>query len=127
MNISKKFKPEDFKLCYVRDNKAFFTTLSLEKQWGDDWDDAPYEHNAGSPYLEKGQELVTLYFSGEFNEPCSDLFSSPYSVKSINAGAIPWLRHFTKNIYISAGTTLPKFIELVESAGDVYVPFKCIK
>jgi hypothetical protein len=37
-------------LCYVSENFAWFTTRSLEEQWGDDWDDAPYEHNAGEPY-----------------------------------------------------------------------------
>ena len=37
-------------LCYVRGAWAYFTTQPLEDQWGDDWDDAPYEHNAGSPY-----------------------------------------------------------------------------
>ena len=50
MNISKLFKPEDFKLCYLTDIFAYFTTQELSKQWGDDWDDAPYEHNAGEPY-----------------------------------------------------------------------------
>ena len=38
------------KLCYVDQSWAFFTTKSLSDQWGDDWDDAPYEHNAGYPY-----------------------------------------------------------------------------
>ena len=37
-------------LCYVEGNWAYFTTKDLDKQWGDDWDDAPYEHNAGTPY-----------------------------------------------------------------------------
>lgn len=37
-------------LCYVDDKFAYFTTQELAKQWGDDWDDAPYEHNAGEPY-----------------------------------------------------------------------------
>lgn len=38
------------KLCYVASNFAYFTTLPVEDQCGDDWDDAPYEHNAGTPY-----------------------------------------------------------------------------
>lgn len=37
-------------LCYVDGNRAYFTTQPLDQQWGDDWDDAPYEHNAGTPY-----------------------------------------------------------------------------
>lgn len=37
-------------LCYVSGGKAFFTTKPLSEQWGDDWNDSPYEHNAGEPY-----------------------------------------------------------------------------
>lgn len=37
-------------LCYISKPWAYFTTQKLEDQWGDDWDDAPYEHNAGEPY-----------------------------------------------------------------------------
>ena len=29
---------------------AYFTPIELSKQWGDDFDDAPYEYNAGEPY-----------------------------------------------------------------------------
>jgi hypothetical protein len=38
------------RLCYVDRPWAYFTTQPITKQWGDDWDDAPYEHNAGTPY-----------------------------------------------------------------------------
>lgn len=41
------------RLCYVDGLDtltAFFTTRPLAEQWGDDWNDAPYEHNAGRPY-----------------------------------------------------------------------------
>ena len=37
-------------LCFVDKTWAYFTTKPIESQWGDDWDDAPYEHNAGEPY-----------------------------------------------------------------------------
>ena len=40
---------DEYKLCYVDGNKAWFTN-NFEKQWGDDWNDRPYEHNAGLPY-----------------------------------------------------------------------------
>lgn len=40
---------KEFKLCYVEGNKAWFTD-NFENQWGDDWDDKPYEDNAGYPY-----------------------------------------------------------------------------
>jgi hypothetical protein len=42
---------ENAVLCYLDENWAYFTTQDLDKQWGDDWNDAPYEHNAGPPYL----------------------------------------------------------------------------
>jgi hypothetical protein len=38
------------RLCYVSDGLAYFTTRPVTEQWGDDWNDAPYEHNAGLPY-----------------------------------------------------------------------------
>ena len=38
-----------YKLCYVDGNEAWFTS-DWKNQWGDDWNDRPYEHNAGSPY-----------------------------------------------------------------------------
>ena len=49
---------------------AYFTPLALEDQWGDDWDDAPYDCNAGSPYdhmhNEKGEweefEMLEVLF-----------------------------------------------------------------
>ena len=41
---------KDLKLCYVKDNFAYFTTQKLSDQTGDDWNDAPYEYNAGIPY-----------------------------------------------------------------------------
>ena len=37
-------------LCYVYGPWAYFTSRPLSEQWGDDWNDAPYEHNAGEPY-----------------------------------------------------------------------------
>jgi len=42
--------------------------------WGDDWDDAPYEHNAGSVYerFVKGYATIYFPFSYEVMEPSSD-------------------------------------------------------
>lgn len=53
---------DNSKLCYISGESdydkpgpqefyAYFTTQALSEQWGDDWNDAPYECNAGSPYL----------------------------------------------------------------------------
>ena len=50
MRLNLGFKREDYKLCYVDGPWAYFTTQDLKRQWGDDWNDAPYERNAGTPY-----------------------------------------------------------------------------
>ena len=41
--------------------------------YGDDWDDAPYEHNAGTPYEEEGFEVLKLgFYTGyKYSEPCN--------------------------------------------------------
>ena len=39
-----------YKLCYVSNGVLYFTNKELSEQWGDDWNDHPYEHNAGEPY-----------------------------------------------------------------------------
>ena len=116
-------------LCYVRGQWAYFTTQVLAKQWGDDWNDAPYEHNAGLPYeydehdRKKGREpwrIVKLAFGAPLDEPCERQVNSSFSVEQINAGQVPWLAGAKCNIM--AGTPLDKFIAaIVEAGGKVYV------
>lgn len=131
-----------FQLCYIDSDKscAYFTD-NFEKQWGDDWDDAPYEHNAGTPY-ESWNELVKdsenifekewevhpikikkVHFeTNDYTEhtPCTGELNSPYSVKDINRGVVAWL--WTDKFSISAGTTLEEFIKTIQNnGGEIYV------
>ena len=48
--------------------------------YGDDWDDAPYEHNAGSVYGEfvKGHKDVAFGFDDLVLEPCDGEFNSQF-------------------------------------------------
>lgn len=122
-------------LCYVDEPWAYFTTQKLEDQWGDDWNDAPYEHNAGEPYCyhesdkEKGKEpwqIIKLAYDGTFDAPCWNS-NSPYSVEMINSGAVAWLVNWQneKTISILAGTTLSQFCRLIrEGGGNVYMEVK---
>lgn len=127
LEVNKKFE-----LCYIWGNKAYFTS-DWKHQWGDDWDDAPYEHNAGTPYdfyfedkIEHKIELKTLYF--EFpNEwvklPYDDFSNSPFSIEAINRGDIAWIRGNKFNI--RAKTTYEDFIKIVEdNDGVIYLPRK---
>ena len=129
-------KEEDlYKLCYVKGNKAWFTS-DFKNQWGDDWNDKPYEHNAGEPYdswselIEDNENIFkrkykhhkikhkVLYFeTGDWTEkrPCDGFLNSPYSVEDINNKAIAWIRGNDFNIL--AGTTYKEFCEIIESHG----------
>ena len=99
---------------------AWFTDIdNLLDQSGDDWDDAPYEHNAGRPYdkLDRDKECNILQVPFYVPYPCkfpSDYGrgNSPFSVYEINSGAIPWIFGRTKEwiLKIDAGISLELFI-----------------
>ena len=111
------------KLCYVDGHFAYYTTQELSKQWGDDWNDIPYECNAGEPYephknckedwKENGEpkwKIEIVAFQSNFDQPCSGFHNSPYSVEDINKGKVPWLKSDT--VSIPAGATKEQFIEV---------------
>jgi len=126
------------KLCYVdpRSSFAWFTSIDLKDQWGDDWDDAPYEHNAGEPYDHtwKNREsishhLVKVAWDGPWNTPAELAGSNSYwSVKGINAGCVAWLipndwNNKGERKPVPAGVSLQEFASIiVEGGGNVYVP-----
>ena len=118
-------------LCYIEGPWAFFTTQLLKNQWGDDWDDAPYEHNAGCLYgSDEGDwEIVKIAWDGPFITPNGGVMNSRYSVQSINRGDVAWLRqegwHKGLACPIHAGTTLQEFRDRMISAGGmVYFPWE---
>lgn len=123
----------NLKLCYVGGSFAYFTTQDLKDQWGDDWDDAPYEYNAGPPYEPKGDKterfglpewrILKVAFDGVSPLYAGDAY---FSVNQINLlGVIPWLEGHTKEgelIQIFAGTTIDEFQQLVKKAqGKTYL------
>ena len=125
------------RLVYVEDSWAWFTTRpDWQEQWGDDWNDAPYEHNAGEPYTwkpymaERGvphYEIVKVAWDGaDLRLPRDGFLNSPWSVQQINAGAIAWLMppdYSDALVAIMAGTTLHDFIgEIHGQGGTVYMP-----
>jgi len=119
-------------LCYIEGNRAYFTTQSLETQRGDDWNDAPYEHNAGTPYEWSEHndkdipqwEIICVYFNVNMQTPENIAYcNSHYSVERINHGAAAWLYSDDWHIKpIMAGTTLSNFKAQIKAAGGrVYV------
>lgn len=137
-------------LCYVDGPWAYFTTKPLKEQWGDDWNDAPYEHNAGSPYEpcwhrnEKPCDcelcrrdyfpdgaprwrIVRVAIETDLGTPADRApENGEYSVEQINSGAIPWLQTSRwsprPGIQIWAGVGLSEFKRLVRLyGGKVYI------
>ena len=128
---------------------AYFTPISLEEQWGDDWDDCPYEYNAGTPYDSlyeekdengnwKEYEIIQVPFfinrhtwrPVKFPEDYGCYGNSPWCVRDINAGAIAWIYYpgddrKTSNgsIVIPAGTNPHTFIEKIEKLNEL-VPYE---
>ena len=141
---------KNFKLCYIDGGTAYFTTQELSKQWGDDWDDVPYESNAGTPY----GPSISYYADGrqeknprDWNEDstpkweiqtvrfdCYDLESPAdkgykVNVMEINAGAVAWLYGTTKDsegnrihVTVLAGDTIDEFKQKIrQMGGKIYV------
>ena len=122
------------RLCFVDRPWAWFTTNDLEEQWGDDWDDAPWQHNAGRPYMDKGT-FVKVAFTGNLYAPgekprdeydgIGERFKDGVSVKTINRDFYhPWLvetdygqMYGKAGVKIWAGTSLEEFVAQVEGVG----------
>ena len=125
---------------------AYFTPLTLEDQWGDDWDNAPYEYNAGTPYddayNEKGErveyELLEVLFylpkqHMDIKFPCDyGCGNSPFCIRDINAGAVAWIYYRGKEgktskgaVAIHGGCNPADFLEkirLIQAAVGPYDP-----
>ena len=63
----------------------------LERWHGDDWDDAPYEHNAGRVYDEFviGHHDVTVPFDYTVMEPCTGQLNSRWCKLDMVNRAVP--------------------------------------
>lgn len=111
---------------------AYFTPLSLKEQWGDDWNDSPYEYNAGKPYdhgdnFKEKIEILKIPFYINENKlylPRDRGYNSPFCVEDINDGAIPWIfikDYKTKDSdYIMGGTSVVDFIKIIEKWNKKY-------
>lgn len=115
MQTKKSLQRKDLKLCYIEDGVAYFT--NNPDQWGDDWGDSPYQHNAGTPYLEDGYEVLNIgfYTTDIYSEPCNYFHSKNFSVEEINHKFVPWLTPVdVKYSPVFAGDTIKSFVEKIE-------------
>ena len=63
----------------------------LKEWWGDDWNDAPYEHNAGSVYDEyiSGYIDIAFPFNALVLEPCNGTLNSDYCKEDMINRKVP--------------------------------------
>lgn len=61
--------------------------------WGDDWNDTPYEHNAGEVYTEfvAGYVDVAFDFDVIVTEPCDGYLNSPWCKEDMLKRYVPCL------------------------------------
>ena len=76
-----------------------------DKYYGDDWDDAPYEHNAGRVYDEfiKGHKDIAFDFDDLVLEPCDGKYNSSWSKYDMRERDVPCIivvpKELIKDIY----------------------------
>lgn len=107
---------------------AYFTPAELEKQWGDDWNDKPYEYNAEIPYDDYYEgdtkvelNIVKVPFWLPYDGGWEIRFprdwggdNSPFSVQDINAGAVAWIFDSKTRTAITAGCNPEEFLKKVD-------------
>lgn len=149
----------NYKLCYIHEDNEYldstktlyFTEQDLKDAWGDDWDDIPYEHNSGIPYIydysqpEQGVKngvgiypkiniLEVVMFNQcypKFITPRTDKRNSQYSVKQINDKVVPWLTILKDDtsVHIQAGTTFKEFLDIIKPYKKdigIYIPLNIV-
>lgn len=91
-----------------------------EDYWGDDWNDAPYEHNAGRVYSEYIQGYVEFAFPLKYDvcEACDGYFNSPFSKEDMINRKIPCLTISTEpEIRIYFGDNIDEISKQIEEFG----------
>jgi hypothetical protein len=127
----------DYRLCYVEGSFAYFTDADPTEVYGDDWNDAPHDCNAGDPYRDRGWCFAKVAFDGPHDivGTCAPTSTGEgigqwgyLSVDAINRGEAPWLvvDNYSSprrcQHVIHAGVTITEFKRLIAAAGgNVYV------
>lgn len=69
--------------------------------WGDDWNDRPYEHNAGTVYDEyiKTTKVLTFDFDDLVIQPSDGTINSAYSKEDMKNRIIPCIIVISKDLF----------------------------
>lgn len=117
----------EYKLCYVNHGYAWFAPYEPTKIYGDDWNDAPYEHNASSPYgYDDDHKLevafIKIVYESDHETPADKGYpNSRYSVEDINQKHVAWLAH-SDFPPIFAGVSIDEFCNAIwKTGGAIYM------
>lgn len=96
------------------------------KQWGDDWDDAPYEHNAGTVYQEYVERTVDLVVPFDLHviEPADNALNSEWCKQDMVDGKVAafWVDDADWNgktlMTVKFGDDVDQVIKLAEGLPD---------
>ena len=118
------------KLFYVEE--SYGTTVTLywsdtdinQPHLGDDWNDVPYEHNAGPPYEDSHYLEVDLGHLPGLTFPRNhngEVLNSGYSINMINEGIVPWLKYGNYTLYAGATPRECMFFVLMKEIAAIKI------
>lgn len=93
--MKKDYNNEDLKIIdfATKGNviRFYLGENSCTDYWGDDWNDAPYEHNAGKVYDEYIKQVYDIKIPYDYDvlEPCSGMLNSFYSKEDMKKEKVP--------------------------------------
>lgn len=81
--------------------RFFLGKDDMERWYGDDWDDSPYEHNAGEVYDEfiSGYTDIAFNFDDLVLEPCNGAYNSHYCKDDMVSRHVPCIVVVPKDVY----------------------------
>lgn len=84
--------------------RFYFASIkdNIEESWGDDWDDVPYEHNAGTVYNEYVEKVIDVFYPFDMviTEPQDDWHyngNSPYCKEDFKKRKAPCIVLYMPN------------------------------
>lgn len=71
--------------------RLYLGDVDLDEWWGDDWNDVPYEHNAGSVYFEFVKAVCDVAWDLDHVvvEPCDGQINSSWCKDDMRARRVP--------------------------------------
>jgi len=116
---TKYMKVIDF-IKYGNTFRLYLGSDDCNDYWGDDWNDAPYEHNAGQVYKRYIQGYVEFAFPLKYDvcEACYGHFNSPFSKEDMKNRKVPCLTISTEpEIKIYFGDNIDEISKQITELG----------